>query len=459
MSAAAPSRTRLGVLLVLAWPVVLTRSSQAVIGFADALMTAPLGEEALAAVTTGALNFFALVILPMGIAFIVQSFAAQLAGRGEPLAARRYASYGLILSALMLVLCLAAEPWIGTALGLFPYSDGVRAEMTLYLEIRLLAVAAVVATEVLGNFFAGLGNTALQMRASLIAMVLNVALNWVLIQGRLGAPALGVRGAALASLVATVAGLAYLGYGFARGWVSGLPSTHLALRWGELWRLLRFGVPNGLNWFLEFSAFWLFINAIVAALGTTVLAAMMVVMQINSVSFMPSFGIASAGAILSGQAIGRGRRDDVAGILRLTLGVAACWQGMVGLVYLLAPEPLMRLFAPGGVVEAEMVAVGAVMLALSAGWQLFDAAGITCGEILRSAGDTVWSLWARLLLAWFLFVPAAWLVVARLEGGYVAAILSIIGYLAVLSTVLMLRLRSGAWRRIDLVGEGPVVVG
>src|SRR5687768_12615646 len=83
-------------LLVLAWPVILARSTQAVIGFSDALMSAPLGVDALAAVTTGALNIFAVVILPTGVVYIVQSFAAQLAGRGELVAARRYAIYGLL---------------------------------------------------------------------------------------------------------------------------------------------------------------------------------------------------------------------------------------------------------------------------------------------------------------------------------------------------------------------------
>lgn len=469
MTVSTSGSATLKTLLVLAWPVVLTRSSQAVIGFADALMIAPLGEVSLAAVTTGALNFFALVIFPMGLAFIVQSFASQYAGRDEPVAARRYGWYGLILSGGFLVLSLVAIPFIDALLGVFPYEPEVHGAMSVYLGIRLLAVAPFVATEVLGNFFAGLGNTAMHMRASLATMVLNVALNWLLIGGNMGFPALGIEGAAIASLTATIVGLTYLGFAFARGWVSGLPAPRSAatrraggragpvgLSWDEFSRMLRFGVPSGFNWFLEFSAFWIFINVIVAGLGTTVLAGMMVVMEINSISFMPSLGVGSAGAILVGQAIGSENRREVSRIVRLTLATAAIWQCLVGVVYILFPEPLMMMFAPGGDVTAQLVTVGAVMLALSAGWQLFDAGGIVLGEALRAAGDTAWIMWARLGLAWVLFVPAAWFFVVHWEGGYVASILCIIGYLAVLSGVFALRMKSGAWQRIDLLGKEVV---
>ena len=92
--------------------MVVARSSQAVIGASDALMTAPLGEAPVAAVTTGAMNAYALVIVPMGVAFMVQSFAAQLSARGEVGAARRYAWYGLMVTAAVVVAAVASTPFI-----------------------------------------------------------------------------------------------------------------------------------------------------------------------------------------------------------------------------------------------------------------------------------------------------------------------------------------------------------
>src|SRR5688572_28907812 len=120
-------------LLVLAWPVVVSRSTQVVIGLGDSLMVAPLGEEALAATSAGAFDSFALLIFPMGIVFIVSSFASQLAGAGDPAGARRYGWYGLLVALATQVVCLAALPLISTVLAPLPYEDRVRAPLETYL--------------------------------------------------------------------------------------------------------------------------------------------------------------------------------------------------------------------------------------------------------------------------------------------------------------------------------------
>ncbi len=439
-------------LLSLAWPIVLARSAQSVIGFSDALMTAPLGESPLAAVTTGSLNFFAMVIFPMGLAYIVQSFASQFQGRGDKAAARRYGYYGLVLSVLFFVLGFGAMLGVDKFLSWFPYAPEVREPMRAYLAIRFTSLGAVVATEVLGNWFGGLGNTQLQMRAGIIAMIFNVLLNYLLIGGNLGAPALGVVGAAWASVIATWMGLALLLWAFFTHKVLGKVPGPLNLRVSEFLRMLRFGVPHGFNWFLEFSAFWIFITVIVADLGTTVLAAFMVVMQINSVSFMPAFGLSSAGAILAGQAIGEGHKHKVPLVLKRTLTIAAIWQGGVGILYLAFPSKLMGVFAPGQGDPTNLLAVGGTMLALSACWQLFDAVVISISETLRAAGDTTWCLWARFVLAWLVFMPIAYFVVAVRHHGHVGALLCMLGYLGLLALIFWYRFHSGAWKKIDLTG-------
>jgi len=288
----APSLRRL---LGLAWPIVVSRSSQVVIGVADAVMVAPLGEAALAATTTGALNVFAFLILPMGVVFIVSTFSSQLYGEGDPDGARRHGFYGLIVAltaaGVSLVAIVATKPF----LALFPYAADVRSQMADYLMIRLLSGGAAIGMESLAAYYGGLGNTRLPMRANLTAMVLNVIGNWILIGGNLGAPALGVEGAAWASTIATTIAFVGLSARFLYdGRILGrvVPRLHAA----ELRRMLRYGLPSGFNWFFEFMAFSFFVNVVVAGLGTTSLAGMMAVLQINSVSFMPAFGIASAGA-------------------------------------------------------------------------------------------------------------------------------------------------------------------
>jgi multidrug resistance protein, MATE family len=454
----AQNQTGFGVLMRLAWPVVLSRASQAVIGFTDAAMVASLGEDAVAATTTGASNSINLFILPMGVVFIVQSFAAQLSGSGQAEASRRYAWYGLVIAGIAGVLALGGSPFIAPGLALLGYSDNVRALLADYMVLRLTSCAAVVGIEAIANWYGGLGNTRLPMVINFVAMGSNVVLDYMLIYGHFGAPAMGVQGAAIASSLASWLSFALL-LGLFVGRF-GLPrrkpdEASPKLRMHELVRMLRFGLPNGFNWFLEFAAFSFFINVIVAGLGTTAVAALMAVVQVNSIAFMPSFGLASAGAILVGQAIGGDRKHDVPALVRRTMVVCVAWQLFIGAIYAIFPAEVMGVFESDELGSQTLVQLGATMLLVSTAWQLFDAVAITLAEALRAAGDTAWCMWARVVLAWVLFVPlAAWGVI---EGGMgaVGATACLVVYLVVLAGLLLWRFRSGAWRRIDLTGMQP----
>jgi len=217
--------------------------------------------------------------------------------------------------------------------------------------------------------------------------------------------------------------------------------------------MLRFGLPSGLNWSFEFFAILLFINVVIASLGTASLAALMAVFQINSVSFMPAFGLGSAGAILVGQSIGAGRKREVPGVVRLTFLTSAVWMGIAGLVYVSIPALLLAPFVPDQGPGSAFMRAGVAMLFLSAFWQIFDAAGITLGEALRAAGDTAYPMWSRIALAWGVFLPGSWLTARYLGGTERAAVGWFIAYLALLAIILWFRFRSGAWRRIKLVEE------
>jgi MATE family multidrug resistance protein len=449
VSAASPAPS-LRRLLALAWPIVVSRSAQVVVGIGDAVMVAHHGEGALAATTAGSLNAFSVFILPMGIVFIVSSFSSQLFGAGDLRGARRYGFYGLAIAAATQVLGIAAGPLVAAVVGRLAFEPAVAASLTDYLVIRLWAGGAVVGTEALGNYYGGLGNTRVGMRVNVLVMLLDLPGNWLLIDGRLGFPAMGVRGAALSSVVSTlVPFLAMLAVFLADGRRDGAVVPRLRAR--ELGRMLRFGLPSGLNWFLEFSAFLLFINVILGGLGTTALAAFMAVLNLNSVAFMPAFGIASAGAILVGQSIGARLQDHAVAAARLAFLAAAAWQLLVGLGYLLAPRLLLAPFAREAASAPGLLEVGARMLMLSVAWQLFDATASVYGEALRAAGDTLFAMWARVVIAWGVFLPGTWLTVRVLGAGDAVAVGWVVGYLAVLACVLWLRFRSGVWRRIRLV--------
>lgn len=438
-------------LLTLAWPIVLARATQAVVGFTDALMVAPLGEDSLAAVTTGALDTMVAIMLPVGTVFIIQTFAAQLRGRGELTAVRRYAWYGLILALVSGVVSALFIPLVPAVLRVLPYTPEVARPMASFIAIRLTGVAAIVGLEAIGNWYGGLGNTRLAMICGVVIMVANVLGNYLLIEPRFGLPGFGSDGSAWASTSASWLGFAVAATAFASGWGCAQTKGPLRLQAAELWRVLRFGVPNGVNWFLEFAAFIVFINVMVGQLGTTVVAAMNVVMQINSISFMPAFGVASAGAILVGETIGARRHDRVWPLVRLTLWVACSWMASAAALYLLFPAPLLGLFRSHDAPASGFLATGALMLGMAALWQVFDAINMTFGEALRAAGDTIWSMRARILIAWGVFTPISWYVVIVLNAGVMPMMACLTGYMILLASTFALRFASGRWRRIELL--------
>jgi MATE family multidrug resistance protein len=450
-STAAPRPATLASLLALALPIIISRAAQTVVGVADALMVAHLGATALAATATGAMNSFTVLILPMGVTFIVSSFASQLFGKGDLAGARRYGWYGLIVAAFTLALTLLAWPFIDPVLSLFEYRPELRGLMSGYIRVRLLSGGAAIGLEALANYFGGLGRTWPASIANAAAMLLNVVLNWVLIDGHLGAPALGVTGAAWASALSTWLAFAGLLLYFLR---EARPEARAVLRSAELWRMLRFGLPSGFNWLMEFGAFVFFANVVVAGLGTAALAAMNTVITLNSVAFMPAFALASAGAILVGQAIGAGRKDEVPGLVKLTAGTTLAWQGAVGALCLAMPALLIAPFATGEG-GPEVAVIGARMLMVSAAWQVFDATAVAIAESLRAAGDTFFPMVARIALAWVVFVPGSFLSVRYLGWGDVGAISWLVLYLALLAVTLLLRFRAGRWRSMELVEPSP----
>jgi MATE family multidrug resistance protein len=330
--------------------------------------------------------------------------------------------------------------------------------MQIYLAIRLLSIGPAVGSEALGNWYGGLGDTRPSMIAGIVAMVVNVVAAYLLIEPHLGLPGYGVGGAAAASVVATWLGFGVLFVRFLRDRRGQPGIMQLGLKGREMLRMLRFGLPNGVNWFLEFGAFALFINLVVGHLGTTALAAFNVVMQLNSVSFMPAFGLSSAGAIMVGEAIGRKAHDEVWPTLKLTCGAACAWMGTVGLVYVAGSSTLMRWFHPQDLTSSSFAAIGTRILGFSALWQLCDAVTMSCSETLRAAGDTAWCMAARIALAWVFFLPISWVAIFHLGGGVGTAMGVLVAYMIALSATMALRFASGKWRSIELVEAEPSVL-
>jgi len=137
--------------------------------------------------------------------------------------------------------------------------------------------------------------------------------------------------------------------------------------------------------------------------------------------------------------------------VKLTLVVTLSWMGAIALLYVVASHTVLGWFAPQGAAGVRLIVLGTSMLVVSAAWQAFDGTAMVLSETLRAAGDTAWPAGARIILAWAVFVPSAYLAVHEFGGGPLGAMGCLVGYIALLAILLAFRFRSGAWKRIELI--------
>jgi MATE family multidrug resistance protein len=216
-------------------------------------------------------------------------------------------------------------------------------------------------------------------------------------------------------------------------------------RWPELRQLLWVALPLGIGDFIEIASFSLFF-ALLARLGTEVLAANQIALQFMSISFTFGIAINMAASSLVAQYLGAKRPDLAEKAAYRAVVVAMIGMGLIGLSYLIAPTALIGIFSE----DEKVITAGVTILKLVALYQIFDAIGIVLAGALNGAGDTRFTMWGRIILAWGMFIPLTWVMLFVLETGVWGAWLSALIYLGGLACLYLFRFRAGHWKNIEL---------
>ena len=392
-------------ILSLALPIIGGMASQNVLNLVDTAMVGLLGAAPLAAVGMGSFANFMAVAFIMGLSAGVQAIAARRVGE------RREGEAAVPLNGGLLLALAIGLPWsiflIIQAPRFFPWlvdDPEVVALGVPYLQARLACMVALGMNFSFRGYWNGVGLSKVYMRTLIAMHAINIVLNWILIFGHFGLPALGSTGAGVGSAIATFAGtLMYIAQGIkiARpaGFFRGIPDR------ATLLSMLRLSIPAGIQQFF-FAAgmtafFW-----IIGGIGTAELAASNVLVQLLLVAILPGLGFGMASASLVGQALGRGDPDaayrwawDVTKLATVTVGAIS----MVGLVM---PDLLLGVFLH----EPEMLALARWPLRILAAAMALDTVGSVLMNSLLGAGDNRRAMVVTVSLQWFLFLPAAWLI-------------------------------------------------
>ncbi len=392
-------------LFALAWPVMLSRAGMVLMAMADVVMVGRYGTAELAHLSLGTSIFIPLFVTGVGCLVGIISVTARGAGAGAadlPLVALRGLWWAAAVGTLAMLPIFIAGPLL-LLIGQSPELAAGGASVALMLApgvlFQLVFVGASFYLEGTGRMIPGL---VVMIAANLV----NIALNWVLIGGNLGAPALGAEGAALASTLARLTMMLGLGI-----WLLRLPELApwraAALRlwgpggWAAGSEMRRIGMAGGAAYFFEAMAFSA-LAQIAGLLGTSALAAYSILHNIEATVFMIALGLSVATAVRVGQAVGAGDRAEARLIGLAGLSAAMALIGAIGLV-LLAFAPQVAGFYSR---DPALLAIATPLFAILVVSMIFDAGQVVLGQSTRALGDG-WGTTARLFIAfWLVMVPA-----------------------------------------------------
>jgi len=430
-------------ILGLAMPIIGGMLSQNLLNVVDTAMVGFLGNPALAAVGLGGFVVFMCQALILGISTGVQTLAARKKGEGQIERAAKILNTALLLvlvvaPLLSLVLVQLAEP-------LYPFLNkdtSVIEQGIPYLKVRLAAIVFVGMNFAFRGYWNALDLSRLYMTTLILMHACNIFLNYVLIFGHFGAPALGVTGAGLASTISMAVGTViyfYLGFTHAGkdGFMKGLANRQ------EIGSLVRISGPSGIQQ-LFFSAGFVAIFWIIGKVGTPELAAANVLITVTLFAILPGLGLGIACTTLVSQALGRKEPDDAYcwawDVAKVTMVVMT----VLGLPMWLIPDLVSTLFihdaATRELARWPMRLVGLTMP--------IEALGFAFMHGLLGAGDAKGVMFVSVGIQWLLLLPLAYLVGPVLGFGLLGIWILQGGTRAMQSAIFLLKWNSGRWQHI-----------
>lgn len=443
-------------MLDLALPVVTIQVGIMSMGVVDTVMVGHLSPQALAAVALGNLYFFVPAVFGMGTLMVLDPVVAQAFGAGDAPSVARGIQRGVLLAFVLSIpsalLLLAAGPVLAV---LRQPADVV--PLAAQYSVRMApSVLPFFLFIVFRQSLQALGHTRAIVVTIIVANLVNALLNWVLIFGHLGLPAMGVAGSAWATTISRwllCVSLPAIAWRPLRPHLR--PIRPEIREFAPLSRMLRLGTPIGAQFVLEFGAFAL-VALMMGWLGTRQMAGHQVAINLASLTFMVPLGVADAASVLVGRAVGRGDPEGARGSARAALVCAAGFMSCTGALFLALPGPLAGLYTR----DAAVLGVAAALIPIAGVFQVFDGLQTVAGGILRGLGHTRTPMLVNLFGYWVLGLPVSAYLGFRLGLGPAGLWWGLVLGLGVVATFLLVRVRIGLARRqtrvmIDLPAAVP----
>ncbi len=409
-------------ILTLALPAVVENLLQTVVFFSDTVMIGWIRDPAaLAAVGLAGTLFYLLMTLFGALAVSATALVARAWGAEDRPRAQTVAAQSLILCGVLSVagtlLLLPLAPDYLRAMG---GDEEVVRQGTLYIRIVLWSSVFNFPMMVANGAMRGAGDTRTPMWNTLVMNSWNIVVSYVLTFGAFGFPAMGLAGAAIGTTTARALG-GILAVGALLG-VGALPGARTPLRvpwraffswnWRVARRVLQLAIPTAIEGSIAQSGFILF-TRMVASLGTATLAAHQIALRVESLSYMPAWGLAAAATTIVGQALGAGRMERAEESIRRTILFSLVFNGLLGLSFILFSRSIVSIFGS----TPEVLNLAALAVAISAAELLGIGIEMILAGGMRGAGDTRTPMYVTIAGVLLLRLPVVYLLAITLGWG------------------------------------------
>ena len=436
-------------------PLAASMGSLTLMQFTDRVFLANYSVDAISAVLPAGIAAFACISFFKGTANYTNAFVAQYIGARAfnrvGAAVWQGIYFSIFASCLLASFYFISEPLFN----LIGHSPGIKSLEITYFNILILGAGFDIFNSTLSCFYTGRGLAKPVMLVHLAGAILNIPFDYCLINGIGPFPELGIFGAGIATISAHAAiTIIFCLLVFNRKnrtkfgtWEN---RSFDKVLFG---RLMRFGLPSGIQFFLEIFGFAFFFQML-GRLGDLSLAASNIVLSIESISFMPMVGFHIGNATLVGQAIGRGRPEDGVYATTSALHLTVVYMFLVAGLFVFAPEPLLHLFVSNPDAQAryaEIMDLGVKLLRFVAVFCFFDAMNLVYSGAIKGAGDTRFIMWTIAALSVGMMIIPIYVAIEVIGAGLYTAWVILTIYICVLGVAFMLRYRSGKWKKMQVI--------
>ncbi len=400
---------------VLALPLIAGQINHMLIGIADTVMIGRLGVVPLAASTFANTILHLPYVLGLGMATAVSVRVSQARGANEPASARAALRHGFLLTLAVGALSIIAARLLEPLFPLFRQKPEVIAAAGGYFHLVAISLMPEMAALAIKNHSDAMNRPWPAFWIMTGFVLLNIALNWVFIFGNLGAPAMGLEGAGLATLLARIAMLAGLlvlciKLPAFEGWV---PRKWLRKPdWAAMRRLIEIGWPTSVQLVAEVSAF-VMATFIIGSLGAPALASHQIAISCAATIFMVPLGLSMALTVRIGEAWGAGEFTRLRPIVISGWAMALAFTLLSALTFVCFNRAIAGWFID----EPETLAVASALLLIAAAFQLSDALQVVSAGSLRGLNDVRVPAWIAFLAYWVVALPIGWILAFRLKMG------------------------------------------